>query len=357
MTTRTDTFDRANSTSSLGTPSDGGSAWTALSGTWGISSNQAYTSAAISDSLAVLDSGSADTTVGVTVATNSSNPGLIWRASDVNNLFLWTRSGIVYRKQSGSYTSLGTRSTFTSGDVIEVDLSGSTFTGWKNGVSWGADITSTFNQTATLHGLRSDNNTGNRFDDFGITDAGGGTTHEVALSLSASAGAAAARTVDYAAGVSVGVQVAAVDGAAADFSSALTLTVAQALTSSAGLDVSGAVSLAVSGAVTTDGVVDLGAVLALTQQLGAAVGVQWDAQAAVSLTAALTAALVAQGVLQAGLSLSAITAISSAGTVGTIVVSTPDGRTLRIRAEGRVLVIEQEPARLVVRGEDRRLLH
>jgi hypothetical protein len=41
-TSRLDDFNRANSSTTLGTPSDGGSAWLVDQGTWGISSNQAY---------------------------------------------------------------------------------------------------------------------------------------------------------------------------------------------------------------------------------------------------------------------------------------------------------------------------
>ncbi|HKQ22879.1 MAG TPA: hypothetical protein VJT81_00370, partial [Burkholderiales bacterium] len=41
ITGRTDNFNRGDTATAIGTPSDGGSAWLQLAGTWGIASNQA----------------------------------------------------------------------------------------------------------------------------------------------------------------------------------------------------------------------------------------------------------------------------------------------------------------------------
>lgn len=46
MTNRTDNLTRADTTNNIGTPSDGGAAWIQSAGTWGISSNRGYKSAA-----------------------------------------------------------------------------------------------------------------------------------------------------------------------------------------------------------------------------------------------------------------------------------------------------------------------
>src|SRR4051812_42221595 len=62
---RSDTFTRADSASSLGTPSDGGSAW-ATSDTWGISTNRAYNAGADAQSTAVLESSKSDVLVQAT---------------------------------------------------------------------------------------------------------------------------------------------------------------------------------------------------------------------------------------------------------------------------------------------------
>lgn len=184
--TRWDRFTRANNSGPLGTPSDGGSAWldtSAIGGgaLFGINGNQAYDAFDSGGNLAsTLDSGSSDTAVQVTLATFADQMGLSARATDSNNyLFIRAYSGLGYdlfKRVAGASTNLGSYSTTpASGDVLKLDMSGSSLTVYVNGVS---RITATdgFNSTATKHGLwaYSANFTAARWDNFSITDLGGG---------------------------------------------------------------------------------------------------------------------------------------------------------------------------------------
>src|SRR5689334_12682212 len=111
MSNRSDDFNRADNASTLGTPSDAGSAWSALEGTWGISSNQAYNPTADGQGTAALESSIADAQVQATLAT-SGGSGLIGRATDGNNYILFARADAsnvkIYSRVSSSFNELAT---------------------------------------------------------------------------------------------------------------------------------------------------------------------------------------------------------------------------------------------------------
>lgn len=188
MGNRTDDFNRADTTNNIGTPSDGGSAWSQLSGTWGISSNQAYTSVSTSQAVCVLESSLADVDVQYTVNTyQQNNSGLIARSTDNSNYLLCSvgsggtgtdpYSLIIYKRVSGSFTSLGSN-TYTHGtDTVKFSVNGSSLIGYINGVSK-VSVSDSFNSTATKHGMRNDTDVSSvaRFDTFSITGIGGGVT-------------------------------------------------------------------------------------------------------------------------------------------------------------------------------------
>lgn len=164
-----DTFTRADSSSSLGT-ADTGQAWTALAGTWGISSNKAYKVTASAQGYAVIDSLHADCTVAVTVsgASMTAGGGVTFRASDASNLWFVDIDGTgssIYKNQTGSLTNmLSGMAGFTAGDVMSVVLLGTSIIVKKNGTQIGS-LTNSFNSTATKHGLRDYTGTV-RLDDF-----------------------------------------------------------------------------------------------------------------------------------------------------------------------------------------------
>jgi hypothetical protein len=182
---RTDNFNRADSSAALGTPSDGGSAWVSqFSGGgvgWGISGNKGYDQYdAGGTGIATLDSSSADTTVQATLSAVGNEIGLVARFSDTSNyLFIRARSSdgyTLFKRVAGSATSLGNYAgTPANGDVLALVMSGSSLTVQVNGVSR-ITATDSFNNTATLHGLWAFNayTTSARWDDFSITDPGGG---------------------------------------------------------------------------------------------------------------------------------------------------------------------------------------
>lgn len=177
MTTIVDTFNRADSTTTLGTTSDGNATWTAQIATWGISSNQAYTPTIVGGTGLATVPGQADGTVQVTVAANTTNGvGLAFRCSDASNYWIVIRQatssfGGLWKLVGGSLTHVATFNPAV-GDVVSVDFSGSSITPKVNGSAVsGAPFTDSFNQTATLCGLYTEHNA-NRLDDFSFTPPG-----------------------------------------------------------------------------------------------------------------------------------------------------------------------------------------
>jgi hypothetical protein len=189
---RLDNFARADTSSAIGTPSDGGSAWSQLAGTWGIASNTAYeSSGAASESIVVVESSAADVTVQVKISTFGNDAGIVIRASDVNNYLVVRINGStvdLYRVQSGSATLIGNLggAVAASGDMWTVRASGSTISVYRNLAQLGSDQTSSFNSTATKHGLRSNNHADNRFDYFSIVEV---RTWDVGIDFRATSGA------------------------------------------------------------------------------------------------------------------------------------------------------------------------
>ena len=81
-----DNFNRADSTTTLGT-SSGGQAWTARSGTWGIKSNGGYVVAG-TDVVATVDVGrSQDFTANISMNSAPKWPGLVVRCADTSNYY------------------------------------------------------------------------------------------------------------------------------------------------------------------------------------------------------------------------------------------------------------------------------
>lgn len=167
MTSIVDTFNRADSATTLGTTSDGTATWTAQSGTWGISSNQAYAPAAIG--LATVPA-QADGTVQVTIAADvTDGVGLAFRCSNSSNYWVVIRNTTssaagLFKVVAGAFNHLATFQPAV-GDVVSVDLSGTSITPRVNGSAVAGTFTDSFNQTATLCGIYSENPS-NRLDSW-----------------------------------------------------------------------------------------------------------------------------------------------------------------------------------------------
>lgn len=86
MTDRADTFNRANSTTTLGTPSDAGSAWAVNTGTWGILSNAAYqVSGSFTSDFASVEASVTNAAVQATTLNSLGRGGVVGRANAAAN--------------------------------------------------------------------------------------------------------------------------------------------------------------------------------------------------------------------------------------------------------------------------------
>jgi hypothetical protein len=187
---RADTFNRADTSVALGTPSDSGSAWSELSGTWGIESNQARkVTASDGQHFAVLESNAADVEVQCTfpVLNATADAGVIVRCVDTSNYLLIAIRGAggtrleLYSRVAGVETLItaGDGTNVTAGCVVKVSASGSTINVYVDGALALGPQTVSDLTTATKHGIRaylaaSGSSTGTsgavRHDDFSITD-------------------------------------------------------------------------------------------------------------------------------------------------------------------------------------------
>lgn len=84
---------------------------------------------------------------------------------------------VVYTNTAGSFVQIGSAgsATFTEGDTWKVTANGTALEVFQNGVSrWTG--TSSFGTSNTKHGLRANSSPAATFDNFSITDIGGGGT-------------------------------------------------------------------------------------------------------------------------------------------------------------------------------------
>jgi hypothetical protein len=182
MSSRADDFNRADNGSALGTPSDAGSSWVAANGTWGIGTNRARNFSEGSSEIAYLEASAADVEVQVTLPTfvtdGGSDARVIARYADANNYLLFrVKNGgwDLYKNVAGSFTQLfDVGGTPADGDVLKLVCSGTTISCYVNGAQKGANQTVSDGSANTKHGISAHNN-GVKFDDFSITELGGGT--------------------------------------------------------------------------------------------------------------------------------------------------------------------------------------
>lgn len=174
-----DAFTRADSSSAIG-----GSGWTVVAGTWGISSNKAYRSASTGHDLVIRSGTGISNGVITAVVDQSGSPTyaidrrIIFRYSDIDN-YLYVRayaaSAIapyalaLRRRQAGVEADLSTTAPlFTNGGTISVVFNGSTIDVHMNGLLV-INATSTFNQSADSHGLGAGStDLAGRWDDFDL---------------------------------------------------------------------------------------------------------------------------------------------------------------------------------------------
>lgn len=182
---RTDTFDRANN-ASLGTPSDGGSAWANRFGTFGVSTNEAKAgstqgagqpwSADVTVAVATLTC-SATGTATITLNNKTGRQGIIFRYSDASNMmvayvagnYLYVDKVVAGVKSSILNAQLSQNWPLNSGVQLQLVLTSAGYTIYtiQSSVTkqeYGP-IPDTFNNTAVEQGLYVENTTAT-FNDF-----------------------------------------------------------------------------------------------------------------------------------------------------------------------------------------------
>ena len=179
MTDRTDNFNRADSTISLGTPSDGGSAWVAENGTWGIVSNQGYRVATdLTTQNASLEASVSNVEVQVTLSERPRG-GPIARVADASNRLIanldnTSNNLILYKIVAAVATQLGSTYSVTpaDGDVVKIRAdSANLITVYLNGTSR-ITATDAAGSSNTKHGIacyRAGAGVSAYFDSFSIT--------------------------------------------------------------------------------------------------------------------------------------------------------------------------------------------
>lgn len=172
--TITDAFTRADSAVSLGsTEGTNVKAWSALSGTWGISTNAAYNPSATADGAAVIDASATDVTVTLSLAAGGT-AGICFRATDASNYYRACRFGTdlqLQKRVAGVNTSLVADFPYTpvANDVLVVIASGSSLTVKVNGVTRLTATDSTY-LTQTKHGICcSTGDAALRWDNFSVS--------------------------------------------------------------------------------------------------------------------------------------------------------------------------------------------
>lgn len=152
-----DSFNRADSATTL-TTTDDGKTWNPLnSSVWGTIGNAAYCPTPGSSGYAVVASGSANGVLSTVMSVASDFCGLVLRAFDNNNNLIVERSGanLVIVEHAGGVTN--TRATATggapaNGDTISVEMNGTSLVVKKNGATL-ITYTSSLFATNTNHGL------------------------------------------------------------------------------------------------------------------------------------------------------------------------------------------------------------
>ncbi|MGZ4596276.1 MAG: hypothetical protein ACXV3V_05055 [Actinomycetes bacterium] len=168
-----DDFNRADSASLAGGPVT----WANYrSGSWGVSTNQAYLSTTSgSGVVAAVNCAKADGKVGATLSTlaSSGGLGLAFRVQDGNNLWIIiaaTSALTLYKIVANGFTSVGSGfGSVSSGDKLEVVLSGSSISIFVNGTQRGTTVTDSTFSTATSHGMYGETSTAARVDNWSFT--------------------------------------------------------------------------------------------------------------------------------------------------------------------------------------------
>ncbi len=160
MSTVSDSFDRADNASSLGT-ADSGEAWASVNGTWGVTGNQAYLAGSGGLPVAAIDTDHENITATVTIAATGGFFGVFARGAagmtsgydDKFAVLSNTHTLLIYKFESGAITTLASVvHPVVAGDTLGIRCSGTTISALVNGVIV-ASATSSAHLTNTVAGL------------------------------------------------------------------------------------------------------------------------------------------------------------------------------------------------------------
>lgn len=174
-----DSFTRADNASVPGNTETGNFPWAANgAGAWGISSNKLAKQHTAADAFCKFDCGVANNIkVEVTfTASGAQDWGVIVRADGTDNDFWMVQTDgtntAIYQRVGSVYTQRATVvNSFTTGDVLRVDVIGNVFSAYKNDVSLGLTFNSADYNTKTQVGIYTGTNQNNhRWDNFTVTD-------------------------------------------------------------------------------------------------------------------------------------------------------------------------------------------
>lgn len=162
-----DAFNRANSTTTLGT-TETGQVWQSygVSNVWGIQSNAAYPVTYVWDQPIYVDAGVSDNVaLQIRINTFHSQQQIMWRIMDGNENYFIIQGNSVNSSVGGGYNNLGTISPgLVSGDVIRIEITGEKHVILVNNVP-----RLTFYNSLFISGTKfgfSTNSATSRFDDF-----------------------------------------------------------------------------------------------------------------------------------------------------------------------------------------------
>lgn len=134
-----DTFTRADNAASLGT-AESGQTWTALVGTWGVLSSQAYSATGVDGDFASLDVGVTDIDVSVQFGAinNTAYYGLCARLTDTSNFYRAEFGGgngiVIHKVVAGTVTSLGSAAASNvANTVVRLRVVGTQLSAYVNG--------------------------------------------------------------------------------------------------------------------------------------------------------------------------------------------------------------------------------
>jgi hypothetical protein len=359
-----DNFDRASA-------SDLGAGWVEVSGDWSIVSNQ-LSPGSVGGTIILRAAGAMDSSdhyAQVTIAATTPVSQGVWCRgnSDLTSGYAWRNNGSnwsLFSVLAGAFTSIGTyTAAAVAGDVAKVQAVGSTIKGFVNGVER-VSVVNTAVTTGTSVGIRSEANTGLRFDNFAAADV----TADAALGAATEADSAQQLT----GGKTATLSLASASEAAQPVTGAKAATLGTAAASEAAQQLAGAKTAilgtatetastqALAGAktATLTPVDEQNTAQALNGVKTGVLGVAESVEEVQPITGTVTATLSAAGSVETALPLVGVkTAVLVPAleadtarplTVSSTTVPSPE-RTYRIPAESRRLVVAAENRTLIVR--------